>query len=95
MAAVAGALLNGLVVIVGGRRDISQAVAGGLEGAAGHALGCVVGRTPCLALLGVARWREAEGLVGVGDLVAVAVVLDQPCGMAPGALAADAVGEWA
>ncbi|SRR6266508_4545468 len=95
MAAVAGALTGGLVVIVGERRDISLTVAGALEGAALNALEGVVGGTPGLALFGVTGRREAERLVGVGELVAVAVVLDESCGMTPGAPAADAVGDRA
>src|SRR6266540_4116719 len=81
VAAVAGVLRNRLVAIVGGRRDISLAIAWELALPGLDSLDGVVSGTPCLAL------------VGVGDLVAVAVVLDQSCGMAPGATAADAVGD--
>src|SRR6266498_974606 len=92
VAAVAGALPNWLVVIVGGSRDISLAIAGELALAGLDLLERVVSGAPCLALFGVAGRRGLKRLVGVGDLVAVAVVLDQPGGLAPGAPAADALG---
>jgi hypothetical protein len=95
VAAVAGVAAGGLLVIVGERCDISLAVGGALGLAGLEPLERVVGGTPRLALAGVPGWRGAKRPVGVGDLVAVAVVLDQPCGMPPGTPAADAVGQRA
>src|SRR6266545_1761437 len=54
VAAVAGALPNWLVVIVGGSRDISLAIAGELALAGLDLLERVVSGAPCLALFGVA-----------------------------------------
>src|SRR6266702_2965446 len=95
LAAVAGLAADGLVVIVRERHDISFAVTGSLGHAAGDALQRIVGGAPRLTLFGVARRRGLKRLIGIGDLVAVAIVLDHACGMTPGAPAADAVGEWA
>src|SRR6266498_814156 len=84
-----------LIVVVGERRDGSLAVGGALVLAALHPFERAMGGVPCLALFGVAGRHGVERLTGVGDLVAVAVVGDQAGGVAPGAAAADAVGEWA
>src|SRR6266540_102280 len=73
VAAVAGALRIRLVAIVGGRRDISLAIAWKLALAGLDSIEGVVGSTPCLALFGVAGRRSVQRLVGVGELVTVAV----------------------
>src|SRR6266498_2398288 len=95
VAVVAGVLVGGLVVVVGERRDISLAIAGALRRATVDPLERAMGGAPRLALLGVAGRRGVERLVGLGDLVAVAVVPDESGGMAPGAPATDAVGDRA
>src|SRR6266511_1424128 len=72
VAAVAGALPNWLVVIVGGSRDIALAIAGELALAGLGLLERVVSGAPCLALFGVAGRRGLKRLVGVGGQVWVA-----------------------
>jgi hypothetical protein len=93
VAAVAGVLTGEL--IVGGRRDISLAIAGALGDAALNALEDLVGGAPCPPLFEVVSGLSTERLVGIADLVAAAVVLDELCGIAPGTPAPDALRERA
>jgi YD repeat-containing protein len=81
--------------IVRERPDISLAVEAAPTLASLQPPDGVLSGVPRLALVGVAGRLTTKRLVEVADLVAVAVVLDAPGGMPPGAPATDAVGQAA